>query len=139
MRAVLDADVLVPILTCDLLMSGAKQGLYEPIWSSVILVSGINEKDQQVLAVGLAADADLVVTEGRALRRQLLVDARVGAVDVNRFLADQAILDPDSWLMAVAAMANRRVNPPITIEALLESIARLHPQFAETILRQFRD
>lgn len=37
MLVVLDADVLVPILTCDLLLTAAEAGLIQPIWSATIL------------------------------------------------------------------------------------------------------
>jgi predicted nucleic acid-binding protein len=36
-RAVLDANVLVPILSCDLLLTAARQELFQPVWSPAIL------------------------------------------------------------------------------------------------------
>ena len=38
MVAVLDADVLVPILSCDLLLSAFDEDLYRPIVTATILV-----------------------------------------------------------------------------------------------------
>lgn len=37
MRAVLDANVLVPILSCDLLLTAARRELFQAIWSPTIL------------------------------------------------------------------------------------------------------
>lgn len=37
MKAVLDANVLVPILSCDLLLTAARHELFQPIWSPTIL------------------------------------------------------------------------------------------------------
>lgn len=174
MRAVLDANVLVPILSCDLLLTAARHELFEPIWSSTILdevtrniieintdvdpgrlrariaamstafpaasltewepvPSIVNEKDQHVLSVALAAEADVVVTEDAQLRRQLRTDGRIAAQRLDDFLESQATDDPEEWARVVASMAHRRRNPPIEPAVLLASIERGHPRFAAIV------
>lgn len=165
MRAVLDANVLVPILSCDLLLTAARYELFQPIWSPSILgevtrniieinpdldpdrlgariaamsksfpsasLSGwepvpsvVNEKDQHVLSVALAAEADVVVTEDAQLRRQLRADGRIGAQRLDEFLVSQATDDAEGWALVVVAMARRRRNPPVDPPVLLASIER---------------
>jgi predicted nucleic acid-binding protein len=173
-RAVLDANVLVPILSCDLLLTAARHELFQPIWSPIVLdevtrniikinsdidpgrlrarmkamsdafpaasltewepvPSIVNEKDQHVLNVALAAEADVVVTEDTRLRRQLRSDGRIAAQRLDDFLVSQATDDVEEWALVVVAMARRRRNPPVGPAVLLASIERSHPRFAAVI------
>jgi predicted nucleic acid-binding protein len=176
-RAVLDANVLVPILSCVLLLTAARHELFQPIWSPTILdevtrniiainvdldpdrlrariaamsnafpaasltewepvPSGVNEKDQHVLSVAVASEADVVVTEDAQLRHQLRADGRITAHRLDDFLESQATNDSEGWADVVETMARRRRNPPIEPVALLASIERGHPRFA-AIVRSF--
>jgi predicted nucleic acid-binding protein len=173
-RAVLDANVLVPILSCDLLLTAARHQLFQPVWSPTILEevtrniiainpdldperlrariaamsnafpsaslsewepvpSVVNEKDQHVLGVAVASEADLVVTEDAQLRQQLRVDGRITARRLDDFLESQATDDPEGWAGVVETMARRRRNPPIEPVMLLASIERGHPRFAAIV------
>lgn len=52
-RALLDANVLVPISLCDLLLRLADEGLYQPLWSAMIL----DEAERSLVRdIGLAAE-----------------------------------------------------------------------------------
>ena len=93
----------------------------------------VNEKDQHVLNVALAAEADVVVTEDTQLRRQLRGDGRIAAQRLDDFLVSQATDDAEEWALVLFAMARRRRNPPVGPAALLAAIERSHPQFAAVI------
>ena len=174
MRAVLDANVLVPILSCDLLLTAARRELFQAIWSPTILEevtrniiainpdldperlrariaamsnafpaaslsewepvpSAVNEKDQHVLGVAIASEADVVVTDDAQLRRQLRADGRIAAQRLDEFLESQATDDPEGWASVVETMAGRRRNPPTDPVALLASIERGHPRFVAIV------
>ncbi len=54
MRAVLDANVLVPILSCDLLLTAARHELFQPIWSPTIL----DEVTRNIIAINPDLDPE---------------------------------------------------------------------------------
>lgn len=172
--AVLDADVLVPILSCDLLLTAFEHDLFQPVVTPKILtevehtllddfshldpaaltrraaqvasalrlhtaldpaitsaVGSINRKDRHVVAVALAAKANLVVTNDKRLRRETnRLGQRVQASTADEFMVTLDKASPDVTDAALDSMVAKRVRRPIAKSELLEHLTASFPEFA---------
>ena len=169
--AVLDADVLVPILTCDLLLTAFDHDLYRPVVTPKILdevernllrvhpdldpdrlrhrveimrralvlhtradsdeaVAGINVKDHHIVATALDAEAHVVVTNDRRLRREITgLGLSLTASTADTFAVELAERDPETIEDVIAVLVSKRVQRPVTREELLTRLSRPLPSF----------
>ena len=79
--AALDADVLVPILSCDLLLTAFETGLYEP---------AVSTEDRHVIAAASSAEATIVVTNDKRLRIET-AQADIGLEAMNAYLCPMRV------------------------------------------------
>jgi rRNA-processing protein FCF1 len=175
--AVLDANVLVPILSCDLLLTAFDHDLYQPVVTSKILdeiernlvaahpeldsdrlrdrvghmrralrlhtgpdsgrrVEGVNAKDEHIVAVALDAAADVVVTNDRQLRREILAVAEdLGVQSADEFAASLAKQAPEAVDAVIDELVAKRVRRPVTRDELLHRLSSALPSFVETVER----
>jgi len=175
--AVLDADVLVPILSCDLLLTAFDHDLYQPIVTPKILeeversllrsfshldadalrrrvdqmrqtlalhtrpdadggdaVESINRKDRHVVAAALAHDADIVVTNDRRLRREMVsLSGRLHAVTADEFAVGLLGNDRDAVEQAIDSLVAKRVRRPVTRPELLERLLQAFPSLVTAL------
>ncbi|MFZ6003043.1 MAG: hypothetical protein ACOYXM_03850 [Actinomycetota bacterium] len=78
--AVLDADVLVPILSCDLLLTAFDHDLYQPIITPKIL----DEVERNLLRAFPHLDPDALRRRVEQMRRALALHTRPDAEGATR-------------------------------------------------------
>lgn len=171
--AVLDADVLVPILSCDLLLTAFDHDLYLPIVTPKILeeversllrsfphldpdalrrrveqmrqalalhtrgdtddddaLEGINRKDRHVVSAALAHDADVVVTNDRRLRHEIVqFSGRLQAVTADQFTIGLLVADRGAIEHVIDELVTKRVRRSVTRVELLDRLAGTFPSF----------
>ncbi|MFG1913824.1 PIN domain-containing protein [Micromonospora sp. NPDC048898] len=142
--ALLDTCVLWPDLQRDFLLSLAIEGMYRPVWSSIVLEE--LEYEQRAKLIQLGEDAGEAAKRARHLveqMRQHFDDAEVGGWEglegtynlpdpddehlvAAAVVANTVALDPVRACAAVAAIARRsgRMGPVRTAEEILEILAR---------------
>ncbi|MBG6067577.1 hypothetical protein [Micromonospora ureilytica] len=138
--ALLDTCVLWPDLQRDFLLSLAIEGMYRPVWSSVVLEELEYEQrtkliergnvpdpdDEHLVAAAVVANAGAIITLNV---RDLPADKLPHGLQVlspKEFAANTVSLDPVRACIAVAAIAKRsgRIGRVQTEEDILEILNR---------------
>lgn len=171
--AVLDADVLVPILSCDLLLTAFDYDLYQPLVTPKILheivrnllrafphldpdalrrrveqmrqalalhtredtndddvLEGINRKDRHVVSAAIIHRADVVVTNDRRLRHEIVqFSGRLQAVTADEFTVGLSVADRDAIEHVIDELVTKRVRRSVTRVELLDRLAGTFPSF----------
>jgi predicted nucleic acid-binding protein len=98
-------------------------------------------EDRHVLAAAIEGRADLIVTSN--LRHFPPESCEPHDIDVqppDDFLCYQwDVGDPEYVVRVLRHWASQLSNPPLTLEQLLEILARSTPKFSETVLQFVRD
>jgi predicted nucleic acid-binding protein len=126
--ALLDANVLHPMVLCDLLIRLALSGFYRPLWSDEILHEVVRSIH------GRRPDLSLELLQKRVEKmKRVLPDATVSGYE--RLLPDLAMLGSDAHVLAAAAEGGANVivtfNTTDFAAAIrsryVDSIAPVHP------------
>ena len=124
--AVLDTDVLVPIVACDFLLTAFDHGLYEPIISTAALDEIERTLGEDFPHLDPAAIRHRVATMQVALEDQL-VDGQ--AVDVPAGINSS----PNDVHAVIDTMVSKRQRPPISTEELIGALHRYMPSLAVAV------
>jgi predicted nucleic acid-binding protein len=93
-----------------------------------------HQKDRHVLAAAIVGRADVIVTENladfpKASRDPYGIDAQ----HPDEFLCNQWELDEEAMTDAIAQWIVDLVNPPLTLDQLLQKLERHTPQFCKIV------
>jgi predicted nucleic acid-binding protein len=175
--ALLDANVLYPIVLCDALLRVAETEVFQVRWSEEILKEALRNiklnnpdydpvavdrrfwcmresfedamvtryeplvpvmtnhpKDRHVLAAAIVGRANVIVTNN-------LSDFPASALDPydidvqhpDAFLCNQWELDEESMAAVIENWPRDFLNPPLTLEQLLQTLEKHTPQFCEIV------
>lgn len=171
---VVDANVLIPILSCDFLLTGLDLAVYALVVTPKILdemerhllsdfpyqdrdrlavrakrvrfalrngiaqdvspttaVDAVNVKDRHVAMAAITGRATIVVTNDRRLRRQLQAALpKVAPMSADEFALDLLERDTAGLTAILNAIAEKRRNPPMTVEELVTRVERGFPKLA---------
>lgn len=173
--AVLDADVLVPILSCDLLLTAFDHDLYRPVITPRIFdevernlvgahpdtepgrlrrrvehmrralelhtradtgnaVGGINPKDHHVVAAGVEANADVVVTNDRRLQREIsALEEPIEALSADEFATGLVASAARVMDAVIDDLVAKRVVRPVSRDDLLSRLERTFPSLVAAL------
>jgi len=154
--AVLDADVLVPILSCDLLLANFPHLDPNALRSRVAQTAEVlalhthevgdndaaelavvNSKDRHVVAAAITNGANIIVTNDRRLCGEInAMGQGLVAVTADGF-AQQLLTDqPDGIDAVIAALIAKRTRRPVTRAKLIDQLAGGLPGFAGELRRR---
>lgn len=90
----------------------------------------VDEGDRHVVAAGLAARADVIVTDNvRDFAPDTLAEVGLLVQTADEFLVHQWWLDPSGVIEDLSAMAESTTRPPLTLDEVLASLSRNAPEF----------
>lgn len=94
----------------------------------------VDEGDRHVVAAGLAARADVIVTNNiRHFAPERLAESGLLVQAADEFLIHQWWLDPLGVAEVLSEMAEATRHPPLTLEHVLDSLSRLAPEFVAIV------
>ena len=97
----------------------------------------VHEGDRHVVAAALAARADVIVTNNtRHFAPDRLAESGLLVQTADEFLVHQWWLDPQGVDEVLAEMADATRRPPLTVEQVLDSLARSAPEFVALVRDQ---
>ena len=156
--AVLDADVLHPYISVDLLLRLAERRLFRPAWTEEILSEvreGLIRRGLEAVRVDhrlqamrdnfpeamtgqvgryLAARADAIVTRNISdFAPEELFALGIEVQSLDAFLLNQWTLDADVVLDVLGEMERDRIRSPRTREELVNALEPLAPTFAASV------
>jgi hypothetical protein len=96
----------------------------------------VDEGDRHVVAAGLAARANVIVTDNiRDFAPDALAEIGLLVQTADEFLIHQWWLDPSGVIDELLAMAEGTSRPPLTLREVLASLSRNAPEFVELVSR----
>ncbi len=94
----------------------------------------VDSGDRHVVAAALAGRADVIVTNNaRHFAPERLAESGLVVQTADEFLIHQWWLDPQGVTEALTAMAEATRRPPLTVEQVLDSLARSAPEFVALV------
>lgn len=94
----------------------------------------VDAGDRHVVAAAFAARADVIVTDNvRHFAPDRLAESGFLVQSADEFLVHQWWLDPQGIAEILTAMAEATRRPPLTIEQVLDSLARSAPEFVRLV------
>jgi predicted nucleic acid-binding protein len=93
-----------------------------------------HEEDRHVAAAAVKAGAQVIVTVN--LKHFQTLTRSVEAQSPDEFLSDLFDLDPDGVVEILRAQAAALVNPHLSFEELVDSLAQIVPDFARAVRGQ---
>jgi hypothetical protein len=108
-------------------------------YRDLIPVMKNNQKDRHVLAAAVREKAEVIVTfDLSGFPDDALKEYSIRALEPDDFLLDQLDLYKAATLSAIHGMATSWVNPPFTLNEILEALANVGvPLFAAEALLAF--
>lgn len=102
-----------------------------------VVPNEVDEGDRHVVAAALAARADVIVTNNvRHFAPDRLAESGLLVQTADEFLVHQWWLDPPGVHGLLAEMADATRRPPLTVEQVLDSLARSAPEFVALVRDQ---
>jgi hypothetical protein len=96
----------------------------------------VDEDDRHVVSAGLAARADVIVTDNiRDFAPEAVAELGLVVQIADEFLIHQWWLDPSGVIEELVAMAEATSQPPLTVHDVLGSLSRHVPDFVELVAK----
>lgn len=137
--AALDADVLVPILACDFLLTAFDHGLYEPVVSETVLgeVERTLRRDFPKLdgaAIAYRVDAMRDVLADHLIEPDI-ADPPTAVNVKDQHVVAAAVAGEAS---VVVTLVSKRTSPAVTRDELIDQLAPILPTLTADLTGRFR-
>jgi predicted nucleic acid-binding protein len=109
--------------TRNLMNTNAKNSLVSHYESLIETLSLPDPDDRHVLAAGIRANADVIVTANlRHFPKKTLTDFGIRPVHPDDFILELLNTKPEETLLAFCTQRDSLFNPPVTTQTLLETL-----------------